>query len=243
MGPTLQALVELQDLELQIVEIRAQVRRREQMVEAQARKVEALRSALEAEEHQIRRASADFNEADLEIKARSSHIDRLREQLNGVRTNKEYAAVLSQINNEKADLTKLEARALEMMQAVDARKARLEDEKARVQTEVQRLDELRGELEQLRQNVAGRLSRLEQQRSAAADKVQPDTYQLFERLSERHEGETMAEVQRENPRRDDALCGGCHMTLRVDLVNKLRMRDEVVTCPNCGRILYLSKAW
>jgi predicted nucleic acid-binding Zn-ribbon protein len=37
----------------------------------------------------------------------------------------------------------------------------------------------------------------------------------------------------------DYVCGGCYMSLNAEHVNALRTRDEIRTCDNCGRILYL----
>jgi predicted nucleic acid-binding Zn-ribbon protein len=34
------------------------------------------------------------------------------------------------------------------------------------------------------------------------------------------------------------VCGGCHMKFPVQLVVTCQAGRELVTCPNCGRILY-----
>ena len=33
-------------------------------------------------------------------------------------------------------------------------------------------------------------------------------------------------------------CGGCHMRLPAQVVLECRSNQSIVTCPNCGRILY-----
>jgi predicted nucleic acid-binding Zn-ribbon protein len=35
------------------------------------------------------------------------------------------------------------------------------------------------------------------------------------------------------------VCGGCFMSLSPEHANSLRTRDQIRTCGNCGRILYL----
>ena len=82
---------------------------------------------------------------------------------------------------------------------------------------------------------------MQTQRDLAAEEVEPRTIALFDRLSERYEGEVLAEVERTNPRRDDFLCTGCHMSLRVEVANMLKSRDELVTCKSCGRILFMHR--
>jgi len=239
MGARLEALLELQDIELQIVDIRRQLAVKERRVRDQAGKLSALQASNEAARHEIQRSQAEFDELDVDIKGRSAHISRLREHLNTVRTNKEYAVVLAQMNNEKADVSRLESRALEMMERVEARKQLLAEQRAQEQAEQAKLDERTAELEQARQSFGPRLSQLERQREAAAAKIDAEALALFRRLSERYDGEIMAEVVRPSPRRDEFVCAGCNMALRTEVANALRIRDEILTCKNCGRILYL----
>lgn len=37
------------------------------------------------------------------------------------------------------------------------------------------------------------------------------------------------------------ICGGCHVKLPMQVVLSCQAQQEVVTCPNCGRILYFSR--
>ena len=239
MGARLQALFALQEIELQIVDIRRQMERKKRLVTAQAKKLQAARDAIEAERANIRRSQVQFDEFDVDIKGRSANINRLREHLNTVRTNKEYAVFLARLNNEKADVSRLESRALELMQAIDGRKQELAEHGRAERVEADRLEELRAEFEQARESFAGRLEQLEQQRRQAAEKIDQKTARLFDRLSEHYDGEALAEVERPNPRRDEFVCAGCHMSLRAEVANTLKSRDEIVTCRNCGRILFI----
>jgi len=241
MGAQLQALLALQEIELQIVDIRRQLDRRQRLVGAQQKKLAALQNTLEAQRQEIRRSQAQFDDLDVDIKGRSANINRLREHLNTVRTNKDYAAVLARLNNEKADLGRLESRALELMQGIEARKRELAEQEQAVEVEARRLAELEAELEQARHSFAGRLEDLERRRRAAADEIDQNAVRLFERLSQHYDGEALAEVERAGPRQEEFVCAGCHMSLRAEVANTLKSRDELVTCKNCGRILFLPK--
>ncbi|MBU0618277.1 MAG: hypothetical protein KKI02_11205 [Planctomycetes bacterium] len=241
MGAELQALFALQDIELQIVDICRQLERKKRQVKAQHHKLQATRETIEAERLSVRKSQSEFDTLDLDIKGRSANIDRLREHLNTVRTNKEYAAVLARMNNEKADVSRLETRALQIMQSVEARKQELARDEQAEATETERLEDLQAQFEQAQHSFAGRLERLQKQRDEATAQIEPKTITLFDRLSERYEGEVLAEVERTNPRRDEFICTGCHMSLRVEVANMLKSRDEIVTCKSCGRILFMHK--
>jgi hypothetical protein len=239
MGATLQTLRNLQDIELQICDIQQQCARVERRLAAQQRKIDKIETEAGATRQHILREQIHFDRLDLEIKGRTANIDKLREHLNTVRTNKEYAVVLAQINNEKADTTKIESQALELMQAIETSREELAKHEHRLAEEQKRLSALDQELAETRDSFSARLTRLNGQKSEATVSVETGVVNLFNRIAERYEGEVMAEVLRPNPRRDEFRCGGCHMQLRAEVANSLKVHDDVQTCANCGRILYI----
>ncbi len=241
MGPKLKALLELQEVESQIADIRRQLARHERSLAQQQAKLDSVRKSIEAEKAEIRRSQADFDEVDVDIKGRSAHVSKLREHLNSVRTNKEYAVVLTQLNTEKADMARLETQALEMMSKVDARRQALGTIEATAREEEKRLEELRQRLEQSRNSFSATLAALELRRKQADGSLEAEWLSTFNRISSRHDGEAMAKVVRTHPRRDEYVCEGCNMSVSPERVNALMTRDELQTCKTCGRILFVAK--
>jgi hypothetical protein len=62
---------------------------------------------------------------------------------------------------------------------------------------------------------------------------------MFDRMSERFDGEAMSAIAKPDRRREEYVCTACNMDLVVDVYNKLHSRDELVFCPSCRRILYI----
>ncbi len=241
MGSTLEALLELQDVELQIVDIRRQVAQKERLVERQSARLKTVQEKLTAERDGLRRAQMDVDALDVDLKGRSAQVSRLREHLNSIKTNREYAAVLAQLNSQKADATQLENRALQMMEGVEVRRKTVTEREAEEHTESARLADLQSHAQRTSQTFSDKLDALQRRRDAAAERLGRETVALFDRLSERYEGEALARIERTHPRRDEFTCGGCHMNLSAELANALMVRDEMLTCKNCGRILYIEK--
>ncbi len=241
MGATLQTLLELQQVELQIVDIRGQLAARERRVRAQRGKLEAAREVLRNERDELRHSQARIDELDLELKSRTESANRLREHLNTVKTNKEYAAVLSQLNTEKADATRLEGRALELMGGLETKKGTVAEHEKAEEVAAARLQDAQDQLERTRESFGARLAALEKQRGETATQVGAQAATLFDRVSERYDGEVMAKIVRTHPRRDEFICDGCNMNLTAEIASALMTRDEVRTCRSCGRILYIEK--
>lgn len=239
MGSQVEALRHLQDVQLQIVDIQQQCARIERRVEAQERKIRTMDRDLEKRREEMRRDEVRLNALEVDVSGRTANIDKMREHLNTVRTNKEYADILAQINNEKADTTKIESEAMEVMEVVEGKKQEIAAHDETRAKEIARLEELNVELDQLRQNFAPRLAKLEEEKKAIVSDIEPSIVTLFERVSERYDGEVLAEVVRPNPRLHEFRCNGCHMQLRADIANALMTRDEVQNCKTCGRILYM----
>lgn len=241
MGATLESLLALQGIELQIVDIRRQLAAKERAVKRQAAKLRSAEEALEEQRDTLKRSQMDMDAVDVDVKARSASVASLREKLNAVKTNKEYAAVLSQLNTEKADVTRLEARAMEMLEEVEAKKKAVGEQEETVKQEKARLQNVQAMLEQSKGSFASRLEELQQERDQATEKLDRKALTLFERLSERYEGEVIAKVVQPHPRRQEFICDGCNMSLSAEVPNSLLTRDDVITCQSCGRILYFDK--
>ena len=153
MGATLDALRELQEIELQIVDIRRQLSRKDTLVGGQAAKLRNAQAALDAEKADLKKAQAEIDELDL--KSRTAVINKHREQLNSVKTNKEYSAILSQLNNEKAEATRVESRGLELMAKLEARKQALAEKAGHERDLNARLDELKHEVAHAQRTFRG----------------------------------------------------------------------------------------
>lgn len=239
MGPTFQALRDLHEIELQIVDIRQQLSRKQNAIDYHDKRLAALRRTLQEQRQVLLITQKEADALDLDLKARGAQVARLRSQLNAARTNKEYAAVLQELNTQKADESRIEAGTLEKLERVEKQRALCNETEAQVAQAAADLAAAREQHERTAASLSGRLARLTEQRERALERLPAQVAQLFERASERYEGEAMARIVRPNPRRDEFLCEGCNMGVNLERYNAIMTRDEVQTCPSCGRILYV----
>lgn len=242
MGVTLDALRELQEVEHQIVDIRRQLKKKESIVAVHQKKIAGFQSQISAAKGELQRLQIEFQAQDTDIKARSAQIAKQREHLNSVRTNKEYASFLAQLNNDRADLTRIEQSAMEQMQAIESQQAAIAALQEQMRAEEVRRDELADQSGQAQQSYSVKLEQLLAQRKKAAGSVPAEALHTFERLSDRFDGEVLVKCERTHPRKDEFICSGCYMSLTTEVANALLTRDELRTCRNCGRILYFDKS-
>jgi hypothetical protein len=81
------------------------------------------------------------------------------------------------------------------------------------------------------QSLTAELAGLESNRDQVKSAVDGPALQRYERLLKMKGGSVVVGIQH-------GVCGGCHMKFPVQLVVTCQAARELVTCPNCGRILY-----
>lgn len=240
MGRMLESLRKLQGIETRLQQVRSRLRTRQNAVRVQQKRIDALQEEIDAlgEQKMNRRKLAD--EKDLDLKQKEEEVTRLRAVLNAAKSNKEYAAILTQINTLKADSAKIEEESLKTMEEVDALTARQGELDKALETERGRLEEVKASTGEEIAKLDGMREQLEAQRAEATSQIAPEALKVFERIAGSHDGEAMAEVQAMGKKPPYSyVCGGCYMSLNAEHANALHTRDEIRQCDNCGRILYL----
>jgi predicted nucleic acid-binding Zn-ribbon protein len=241
MGLTLDALHRLQVVERELVRLRNDKAEKERAVAVAQRLLRQLDEQTAGKKAELQQHQLRAQRLESEIRQREEQVTKLRHQLNTTRTTREYAAILTEINTEKADTGKIEEQALQALQAVDQCKAELQQFDEQRNTLLQRIERAKQLLAQFIEQTQDSWKELEQRKERLAQDIPGPTLSKFERVAEYHEGDAMADVQKPHPKRDEFVCGGCHMTITAEAVNALMTRDDLQTCNNCGRILYLSQ--
>lgn len=240
MGTMLAALQHLQSVERQLIHVQGRLKTRRNAVAAQEKRISLLTADYTAINDKALTRRKDADRFELDLKQKEEQIVKLRGSLNTAKTNKEYAALLTQMNTIKADNAKLEEETLKIMAEVDVLKADAEKVKIQMDQEAKRLEEIQASSNQEITKLNAMVEELAKQRAEAAQAVSPDLLSVFDRIALSNEGDAMAVIEIHGRRPPfEYVCGGCFMSLNAEHANALRSRDEIRTCDNCGRILYL----
>jgi len=238
----LEELRRLQLVELQLSAIRRDREAKVRRAESHRRQIKQIEDKVQEHRLAVRERQAKMDALSLDVAAREESVGRHRLALNKAKTNKEYAAILTAMNTEKADNSKIEDGILKLMDEMQTSKAegaKIEADRAKL------LQDFAAAEEALRAfDAASQPAReaLEAERDERARRVDAPALSMFNRCAQRHEGEAMAAVRKLRPKREDYACGGCNMKVTLDIVNALQTRDEIRLCGVCGRILYLETA-
>ncbi len=239
MGALLEQLRRLQAVELQLAANRRNRETKTRHIEIARRQLHQIDEKLQQNHAKAREVQMKIDSLSLDVATQEESISRHRQGLNKAKTNKEYAAILTAMNTEKADSSKLENTVLQHMEElarVKSEGATIEGERVKIAEHAAAAD---AGLKTFDDQSAQELQRLQGEREAIAAKIHLQAVEVFNRVAQRHEGEAMAAVNKLRPKRDEWSCGGCNMKVTLEVVNGLQTRDEIQTCKVCGRILYL----
>lgn len=242
MGATLDALHRLQQIEIELAALREKVNAKHRAVRGSKHRLRQIDEDLAAKSAQLKQDQVEADRAELDRKARESEIARLREALNRVKTNKEYSAILTQINTDKADNAKLEERVLKAYGSLDQAKDAIRQLGESRTKEAERLEGLTAAATAYEASVHGAIEGLQAKRQEATENLSATVVKMFDRIAKKHGGEAMARAVQPHPRREEYVCEGCNMGVTLEQVSAMQGRDDIQMCHTCGRILYMDEA-
>jgi predicted nucleic acid-binding Zn-ribbon protein len=205
----------------------------------QENQLRTLQSGLEAKHEEIKLTRIQADRLELELRSRDEHLTKLRSALNTARTNKEYSAILTELNTSKADDSKLEAQILELMKNIETDQAQCLDIQKQIEDQRIKLEQTRSESEGKALELEKEVSVIQKEWDLMAQKVPVEVLQIFKRVAETYDGEATATVEQTDENAANYSCGGCFMGVPAEIVNVLSNRDEIMRCSNCTRILVL----
>jgi len=241
MGLILSSLVDLQAIENQVRRTKKELRKGQRQVKQQQYRIEQFQATLRANQEEIKLTRVQYDRLELDLKVREERIAHMRVALNSAKTNKEYSAVLTRINTDKADNVKLEDQILALITQIDSDQVTCKEIEGNISKESEKLKIICEDVEERQKVVNAELEKHLEQRRDVYQKVPVKYGVMFDRLAERYDGEVLAEISQLNGGRGDYSCVGCYMKVPLEVANSLMMRDDVIICPNCGRILVLDK--
>jgi uncharacterized protein len=239
MGPNRAALLRLSSADKLLREAISDLEAVTKGVRAQEHKCEQLRARLTAAENRQRELSAKSANFDLEMKAREAHIEKLRVRQQMATNNKEYQALLVEINTGKVDRAKIEEQAIKVLEQLESVSSDVTSMSAAMAAEDAKLVDLRASIGEKASDAQKLVDQRRPEREQAASAITPAALEMYERMSGRYEGDAIAAISKPNAREEDYLCTGCQMSLVADMFNKLKGKDEFVPCPSCRRLLYI----
>jgi uncharacterized protein len=230
----LEQLLVLQDRQQKIRQIQNETKtlplQRRQLEEQLA----ASAAGLEAIKNKARHVEMDRKKMELDVGARETSIARLKTQQYETRKNDEFQALGHEIERYEKEIQQIEDQELELMEQADKLKAEIASEEKKARASKELITRQLSDLDAKGGTLATRLQELTKERATIAETIDEDLLSRFDRLFASKGDAAVVALEHE-------VCTGCHMKITTQTAVRVKAGKEIVSCEQCGRILYVAE--
>jgi len=191
----------------------------------------ATAAGVESLKQKGRHIEIERKKLELDVGTRSESIVRLKTQQYQTRKNDEFQAIGHEIQRYEAEIRKLEDQELELMIEADKFKGQIEAAEKSARATKDSISRQLADLETKLKALGSQQQELEKERETLAAQIDDDLLDQFERLFNSKGDAAIVAVEH-------GVCTGCHMKVTTATASQVKAGKEIVSCENCGRILY-----
>lgn len=227
-------LVELQGLDTHIFRMEDELEAIPEKIKSEEDKFKEKTASLKKLEDDVKALQLKRKEKEGELAGKEVTIKKYTLQMYQVKTNKEYTALQEEIGRIKADNSIIEEAVIKILDQVDAANKEIAKEREFLKKEEVSLNETKKNLNEEAGRIKAELGSLKAQRAELAAKVDKAILVKYERIISGKDGLAVVPIANES-------CQGCFRMMPPQVINEVRMKNELVFCENCARILYIEE--
>ena len=191
-------------------------------------------AALGALKSKAQHLEVDRKTLELDAGTRRESINRLKTQQYETRKNDEFRAMGNEIERYEKEIQRIEDQELELMDQAEKVKLEVAAEEKKASAARDSIARQMADLEEKSKTLESRLSQLTAERTELSGKVEEDLLSRFERLFASKGDAAVVALEHE-------VCTGCHMKVTTQTAHRVKNGKEIVSCEQCGRILYAAE--
>lgn len=230
----IEKLLILQDRDRKIIRTRTELAHVDpERKSIQAKLAKAL-DTLESSKTRSKQIESERKRLELDAEALKQRMDKYATQQLQTKKNEEFQALSKEIENCKKQVFELENQQLELMEQAESAQKQINDATKVYNDDKKHIDGQMTELAGREQNLKKDLESLQSNRGELASAVDSSALARYERLLKNKGENIVVGIQ-------NGVCGGCHMKFPLQIIIACKKEEEIVTCPNCARILYYTR--
>jgi len=188
-------------------------------------------AALATLKHKAQHLEMDRKTLELDAGTRQESISRLKTQQYETRKNEEFRAMGNEIERYEKEIRLIEDQELELMDQAEKLKVVVSAEDKKASGSRESTARQMADLEEKGKTLETRLNELTVERTELAGRIDEDLLGRFERLFASKGDAAIVAL-------DHEVCTGCHMKVTTQTAHRVKNAKEIVSCEQCGRILY-----
>ena len=233
MNADLTRLIRLQQLETAADDARRRIADHPSRTQALDARLQGARDALAGVKAKLAAASEKRRSEEKDVAGVQTRLAKYKDQLLEVKTNREYTAMLHEIETAQNDIRAREDRILEIMMETDELNAGIKKSEADLKAAEKEISAERAVLDAEAAELQAEVDRTTAEREKVVAGLDRQVLNIFETTAKGRKGVAVAEAK-------DGLCTICHVRLRPQVFNEVRKNESIIHCDSCRRILYFA---
>jgi predicted nucleic acid-binding Zn-ribbon protein len=226
----LERLVQLQKAASQLQRVEADLAQLPRDKAALEARLSEERARLDAARVGLQGSQKNRKQHETELQDLEQKRSKYKGQLMDVKTNKEYTAMLHEIEGVEREIRAREDLILGEMEKAESLNAEVKQEEQVFKTVEERFRDEGSALDSRARSLQAEAEQLRVERDTVAATLSPAVLDLYGRVA-RLRGVAVAEAR-------DGTCQVCHVKLRPQMYVDLKKNEAIVQCPACNRILF-----
>lgn len=227
----LKPLIELHNLDLKINGLQSRIGGLPVQIQDLDRKLDRFRRNLAEKKELATQNQKKKRELESDLALIETKRNRYKEQLDTVKTNKEYTGLQHEIEGVNQAIRQVEDQILAQMEEAEQLKAVVEEAQKALNREESVLTEEKQVIQNEVDKLQAELDNFKGQRQQWVPQVPEDIMEVYNRTAMHRRGIAMAEAKNE-------ICLECHMRIRPQLFQEIKRNDSIIQCESCSRILF-----
>ena len=238
--PLIDNLLSLYNVDRQVRSLRSRVESAEIYLDVQKKQIDNIGvEQVENDQQQMQR-KANIANTETETGSIDTRIDHLRDELKKAVNDKQYSALLAEMNTLKERRKAFEDDLFSEMAAIEDLEAVATEIHQRTEEREKVLQVASKELKTRESEISEQLAELEKERDAAAAVIPEEVLSDFDEIADDYGGESMAAIEIIDKKRREYSCTSCSLHLPLETITVLMgSKETIVKCGQCDRILYL----
>ena len=231
----LQMLLKLQVIDYDLGELERSKAYLPDMMESLRREAGDAADKLQGCQHNLEQARVRQRGLELEIKTKENDLQKYQKQMMAIKTNKEYDALVAEIDSIKSAISTMET---ELLQTIELA-GNLEKEIVGLKERESQVRENNGSqlkiLQEKVDSIGEKVSAKEALRNEVINSIPKPALAVYERIRKGKGGQVVVVVRKR-------ACGACFKALTPKKIQEVKRGDRVNTCDACGCLMYWDEA-
>ena len=227
----MEKLIELQGIDTKLKDINDLLGDLPSKVEGLNQQEESMKTSLNENKNRLKELEVEMHKREVDIAQIDEKVNKLKDQLFLVTNNKQYDALMTEIDHFKDKKSTFESEVIEFLEEKEKLTGSIGSMESELGDLTDDLQQRKGKLESAISDSADEKLSLEKQRKERIDKIDINIVSAYNKVMGARGGLAVVPIVGSG-------CGGCGAHIPPQTITEVRAGSAIHRCDMCGRFLY-----